>query len=184
MNRLVILILLASCGASSSTQTDGNPMHDGPKIDAPVDVGHYDFPCGTGAPCSLDQVCCTMPGAQTTFACVAPGSCPTADKISCDGPEDCMGGQICCGTYAPDGTGNPPQCGVASLGTACNASASCPTHLANSCSQTSTVTLCHHRAECTDATNNRCCTFTSGAAALTFCIDATTANLGGATCHN
>jgi len=182
MRRLVILFALAACGGSSSNPIDGAHGGDGNKTDAPI--GMYDFPCGTGAACTLDKVCCAMPGATTTFGCVAPGSCPMADKISCDGPQDCTGGQICCGTYVPDGTGNPPQCGIASLGTACAASASCPTNLANSCSQTTTVTLCHHKAECTDPQNNQCCTFSSGAAALTFCIDGTTASLGGATCHN
>jgi hypothetical protein len=183
MRRLVILIALAACGSSTSNPIDGHGG-DGNKTDGPIDVGNFDFPCGAGAPCRLDQVCCAMPGATTTFSCVAPGSCPMADKITCDGPDECSGGQVCCGTYVPDGTGNPPQCGITSLGTACTASASCPTNLANSCSQTSTVTLCHHKAECTDSQNNQCCTFSSGAAALTFCIDGTTASLGGATCHN
>src|SRR5258705_13667750 len=111
MKRLTIILFVlagASCGGSS-TQTDGNPG-DGAKHDTGVgiDVGNYDFPCGAGAPCRLDQVCCTMPGATPTFACVAPGSCPAADKITCDGPEDCTGGSICCGTDVPAGTGSFP----------------------------------------------------------------------------
>jgi hypothetical protein len=82
-----------------------------------------------------------------------------------------------------NGTGTYPECGIATLGTSCTTKAACPTHIGNSCTDTTKVQLCQAKSDCTDATNNQCCTFESGAASLTFCIDATTAALGGGTCH-
>ena len=147
-------------------------------------AGHYDFGCGSASACTLDKVCCSMPGATTTFGCVAQASCAAADKLECDGPDECSGTTpVCCGVYAGDGTGTYPTCGIATLGTSCTSAAACPTHLESTCSDTTKVQLCHVSAECTDATNNKCCTFTSGATMLSFCIDATTASLGGGTCN-
>jgi hypothetical protein len=180
--RWLLVLVLTACGSSSGS-TDGPPGNhdDAGKKDAP---SYYPFACATGSACTTDDVCCTMPGASTTFGCVAIASCPMADRISCDGPGTCGGSTpVCCGVDVPDGTGSFPQCGVASLGTSCTTSAACPTHLANSCTDTTKVQLCKVKADCTDATNNKCCTFASGAASLTFCIDGTTASLGGATCH-
>ena len=174
------IAIVAACGGSSSPS----------KIDARAadarspDVAMYDFGCGGNTACTVDKVCCAMPGATTTFACMAPAACPQADQISCDGPDECGGATpTCCGVYAGNGTGTYPQCGVATLGTSCTATASCPTHLETSCTDTTKVQLCHIKADCTDATNNQCCTFTSNGAALTFCIDSFTASAGGAVCH-
>ncbi len=175
-----LVLAAAACGGSSSgTKTDSAVARDGKS-----DAGTYDFGCGAGSACSLDTVCCAMPGPTTTFSCVATASCPDADQIHCDGPDECGGATPnCCGVYMADGTGTYPQCGIATLGTSCTSAAACPTHLGTSCTATSKVTLCHVKADCTDATNNECCTFVSGAASLTFCIDSTTAAFGQATCH-
>jgi hypothetical protein len=40
------------------------------------------------------------------------------------------------------------------------------------------------KSDCTNAATNLCCTFTSDSASLTFCVDAATASLGHATCHD
>jgi hypothetical protein len=76
-----------------------------------------------------------------------------------------------------------PACNTSALGASCQAT--CPTHLATSCSDTSTITVCHVNADCTDTTYNQCCTFKSGSGAnsgtITFCVDSGTAFFG--TCH-
>ena len=178
--RFVVSLSLVACGGSSSTNTDGHPVDM-----RPIDVGMYDFGCATGSPCTLNQVCCAMPGATTTFGCTMPSACPAADQIKCDGPDECGGSTpTCCGVYMADGTGSYPNCGIATLGTSCTATASCTTHIGQSCTDTSKVQICHMNAECTDPTNNQCCTFTtSGGGMLTFCIDSFTAGAAGATCH-
>jgi hypothetical protein len=181
-----ILLVAAACGGDGSStkmpaQGDAPPGH----ADAKPDVGNYDFGCGGNTACPLDQVCCAAPGATTTFSCTSSASCPAADQISCDGPDECGGSTpTCCGVYMADGTGQYPNCGIATLGTSCTSTAGCPTHLETSCTDTTKVQLCHVQADCTDATNNMCCTFTSGQAQLTFCIDGTTAAFGNAMCHS
>ncbi len=182
--RFVLCLALVACGgSSSSSKTDGRTA-DGPKDSRSIDVPTYDFGCATGSACTIDQVCCAMPGANTTFACAAKASCPQADQITCDGPDECGGATpTCCGVYSGDGTGTYPQCGVATLGTSCTATADCPTHLETSCSDTTKVQLCHVQADCLDPTNKYCCTFTSGGASLTFCIDGLTAAAAHATCQ-
>jgi hypothetical protein len=175
-----LCFVLVACGSSSSpSKTDGRPA-DTKSVDAPT----YDFGCATGSACTLDQVCCAMPGATTTFACTATASCPRVDQITCDGPDECGGATpTCCGVYQGDGTGSYPNCGIATLGTSCTATADCPTHLESTCSDTTKVQLCHVKADCTDPTDKNCCTFTSGAAQLTFCIDTLTAAAAHAICH-
>jgi hypothetical protein len=173
--RFVIVLVVVGCGSSNGS-TDGNSKQP--------DAAHYAFGCGTGSACTLDDVCCSMPGPSTTFGCVAPAACQMADQITCDGPDKCGGTTpVCCGVYAGNGTGSYPQCGIATLGTSCTSAAQCPTHLESTCSDTTKVQLCHASADCTDSTNNKCCTFTSNGASLSFCIDSVTAGLGGATCN-
>jgi hypothetical protein len=175
MRITLLMIALTACGGSSS------PAHPDARA---ADAALFDFGCGGSNACQTNQVCCTITGATTTFACVDPASCTMADQITCDGPDECGGATpVCCGVDVPNGTGSWPSCGIGSLGTSCTSAASCPTHLGSSCGDTSKVQLCHVSAECTDGQNNKCCTFASGAAALTFCIDQATASLGGAVCH-
>jgi hypothetical protein len=185
---LAVAVLAASCGGSSGGgNPDGNhPGEAGGKHDAATDVGQFDFPCGGSDACQLNQVCCTMPGPPLTFGCVAPASCPAPDQLLCDGPDECGGATpICCGVEVPNGTGSFPNCGQTSVGTSCTSAAQCPTNLSQSCNQTSKVKICHVKADCSsDPQNDQCCTFASGAASLTFCIDSVTASLGGGVCHN
>jgi hypothetical protein len=188
---IVILFVTTSCGGSSSPgQIDGMGSGSGSGSgsgfhDAAVDVGVYDFGCGGNTACALNQVCCAMPSnTTTTFSCVSEGACPAADKIACDGPDECGGGTpVCCGVDVPSGAGSYPQCDAQSVGTSCTSAAACPTHLAGSCSDTTKVQICHVASECSDPNNPKCCTFMSGGAELTFCTDSVTAQFGGATCH-
>jgi len=186
---LVGSILFVACGGSGSSSgggDGGSGNHDAPAAhDAKMaDAALYDFGCGGNTACPLTEVCCAMPGHTPEFGCVAESTCQMADKIACDGPDECGGNTpVCCGVDAPDGTGTYPTCGISTLGTSCTSAAACPTHLGTSCTDTTKVQICHMSSECSDATNNQCCTFTSSGASLTFCIDATTAFLAHATCH-
>jgi hypothetical protein len=188
--RIVCIFAIAACGGSGAStksspiDSPGSGSGSGQHDAKPVDVGNYDFGCGGNTACPLNQVCCSMPGATTTFGCLGSASCPAADQVNCDGPDECGGSSpVCCGVYAGDGTGQYPQCGVATLGTSCTSAAACPTHLESNCSDTTKVQICHVASDCTDQTNNKCCTFMSGQAQITFCIDATTAAFANATCH-
>lgn len=185
MRLAIFVMFVVGCGSSTGSKSDGNTRLDGMGSGSgSADAGLYDFGCGGNTACTLDKVCCSMPGMPTTFGCVAPAACSSADKIVCDGPDECGGATpVCCGVYAGNGMGNYPQCGIATLGTSCTSAAACPTHLESTCSDTTKVQICHVTAECTDATNNKCCTFTSGSSTLSFCIDSLTASLGGGVCN-
>ncbi len=181
----MFLLALVACGGSTSTTTP--PKTDAPRTGSdsshPVDVGNYDFGCGGNTACPLNKVCCAMPGPSTTVGCVDASSCPQVDQITCDGPDECGGSTpTCCGVYMGDGTGNYPSCGIATLGTSCTATSACPTHLETSCSDTTKVQICHVNADCKDAQENLCCTFTSNGAMISFCTDSFTASAAGATC--
>jgi hypothetical protein len=188
MRFAIVAMFVLGCGSSSGSKIDGSPgkldgMGSGSGSGS-ADAGIYDFGCGGNTACTLDKVCCSMPGTPTTFGCVLPAACTMTDKIVCDGPDECGGATpVCCGVYAGDGTGTYPQCGIATLGTSCTSAAGCPTHLESSCTDTTKVQICHVTAECTDQTNNMCCTFQSGTTTLSFCIDSFTASVAHATCN-
>jgi len=185
--------LANACSTSTPTPADagnspdsGNAVPDAGPVDAGPqgDGGFYDFACGYNTPCPSNTVCCAAPdGGSIKFSCVDPATCVTALQITCDGPDECTNGAapLCCAVEIPNGLGTYPQCQAASLGTSCQAT--CPTHLAQTCTETTKVVICHVGADCTDATNNNCCTFvTDGGASLTFCTDALT-SLGAVSCH-
>ncbi len=55
--------------------------------------------------CAANQNCCLLnPGAEYCTpkgtACACTGTNCDATTVSCDGPEDCSGGQVCCGTFS------------------------------------------------------------------------------------
>jgi hypothetical protein len=181
---------------SGSLPPDGGSAQDAPSdppdggggghpVDAGADVGVYDFPCGGSGPaCPLTEACCATPGTPTTFACVAPASCPAKNTIACWGPGDCGGSTpVCCGVATTSGTGTYPNCNPGSLESSCTAAATCPTHLGSSCTDTTKVVLCHAKSDCADAQNPECCTFASATTQLTICIDKLTAAAGGGQCH-
>ena len=196
-------VLVDSGVADSHSATDsGAPP---PTDSGPVDSGHpadtattpeaggedsgggptFDFTCGNKPACLLTQICCIDPTSMDPFSCVAPGACPAGDTLNCDGPDECVGTAtpVCCATETTNKGGSYPSCTPGALGSKCTTASSCPTHLFTSCTDTTTVTICHEGADCMDPNNNQCCTFMSGTAQITFCTDSTTATLAGATCH-
>jgi hypothetical protein len=183
-----VLAMAAACGSSHNAPTDSPSKRDAAVTpDTPVtkmDASVYDFECDDSSPCSTSMVCCTQPNQTPPFACLAPASCPTSDQITCAGPADCAAAPstpICCGTDVPDGTGEYPNCGITSIGTTCVAATACPTALPSTCAATTMVTLCHVAGDCMDSSYPDCCTFKSGSASLTFCVDSQLAAFG--TCH-
>jgi hypothetical protein len=171
-------------GSSDSGTSQGSDGGGGAKdAGVPDDGGFYDFGCGGNTACPQAQVCCAAPGNPTTYSCVAPAACNQGDQINCDGPDECGGATpVCCGVNVPNGTGKYPNCGSSAIGTSCTSVANCPTHLGSTCTDTSKVVICHGSSDCTDTTNNQCCTFNSNGATLTFCTDGITA-LGATSCN-
>jgi hypothetical protein len=167
---------------SGHVQDSGSPP-DATDSEAPDEGPSYDFACGGKNPCLISQQCCAAPAATTTFSCTGPGVCSSTDVILCDGPDECGGAKpVCCAVEATNAGGSYPNCTPSALGTSCTATADCNTHLGTSCTETTSVVLCHVNSDCTDPNNPKCCTFGTSAASLTFCIDATTALLGGGNC--
>jgi hypothetical protein len=91
-----------------------------------------------------------------------------AIALTCQSPADCADGgpTICCGSLVA-GAGNPPNCPINSLTSAC--AASCTTSIKLTCNATSTVRACAQNADCTEASYGKCCTFSDGVNTATFC---------------
>jgi hypothetical protein len=94
------VLLLIGCGGSP-TVPDARP------IDAtPLDAAAIGVPCGADMFCEpgATQGCCTDQGVS---ACEPTNGLCTGSLASCDGPEDCAPGDVCC-DY-----GHGPGCGAA-----------------------------------------------------------------------
>jgi hypothetical protein len=54
----------------------------------------------SGATCNVGQVCCVGSSTNTQYGCNSSGGCADVQfEASCDGPEDCSAGEVCCGFY-------------------------------------------------------------------------------------
>jgi len=118
----------------------GAPM---PGNDAGTTVG---IMCGT-AVCGAGETCCVTRGTggmMISEACTAPGACMGA-ALACDGPEDCMTGQACCGSVVGG-----------SAGAMCTAAAMC-----------ARGRLCHVTADC--GAGDTCCSFMGLNVCTPFC---------------
>jgi hypothetical protein len=61
-------------------------------------------PCGT-AICTVGFGCCADPNGKP-IGCTTPADCmPGGIFSTCDGPEDCPGGSLCCASHPPTGGG-------------------------------------------------------------------------------
>lgn len=156
--------------SSGTDSTVGDSGTDSAKTDtgSGTDTAPFDaagITCGTTT-CTGSQVCCVDP-AGPTFTCAA--SCADGGvTINCDGPEDCTGGKVCCGTVNV-GAGTPPSCPISAGAASCTDS--CATVIPTSCPDKGSARLCHAAADCaSDSTNKNCCTFAAGGASGTFCV--------------
>lgn len=112
----------------------GPPM---PGNDAGTTMG---IMCGTSV-CADTQVCCVNRdpgGMMLTMMCSDPAGC-MGIPVACDGPEDCMTGEVCCASGGAGGGGSAM----------CAAEADCGGF--------TSIRLCHTDTDCsgTDA----CCSF-------------------------
>ena len=112
---------------------DGGPRPDTGTMGGGSDAGTtMGVMCGA-AVCSGTDVCCvTRPagGMMINTACSTAAACNAnmGAPLMCDGPEDCTGGQACCGAFAGGmasaSCSDPSVC--AAYGTLCHTMADCP----------------------------------------------------------
>ncbi len=106
------VVVFSACGGGDDEVIDASPVADADLSAIDADPNAPDaavgLPCGTDT-CEANEECCAGPGGSE---CVATGTCANT-TFSCDGDEDCDGGEICC----PTGGG----------GTECLANDTCPT---------------------------------------------------------
>lgn len=106
-------------------------------------------------------------------------------NLMCQKPGDCNDGgmgNVCCATVVL-GNGNPPNCPVNNVTTACKAANMCQTKLALQCSTTEQFRACTKNADCTEQTYNKCCTFMQGMNTFSVCLNNQLAMLGNGTCQ-
>jgi hypothetical protein len=140
MLRLALLaaaLFVVGCGDGGGTPNpgddggtgDGGVVDGAPDDGATADGAPADGPgnpdggagtvCGT-ATCSATQECCVGVGGRE---CVDQGTCQDV-ALTCDGPEDCTGGDVCCAA-GNGGGGGAPGTG----GTSCRPDNQCQTRV-------------------------------------------------------
>jgi hypothetical protein len=170
---LVLVLVGSGCGGDDDPGGDGDGDGDaGSSADAAgngadADVTAPDADLGGGADaangvacgdtvCDPDsEVCCITQGSgpppgETTTECTAPDACE-GSAATCDGPEDCGDGEVCCGSFGGGGGGG---------GTG---SAECT-------AETCQFTICHTADDCPNDTD-QCCDYGFGSSICTsFCF--------------
>jgi len=162
----MFLVLCSGCGSSAPT----SPGQGSSGIECP------------SAPCATTERCCAAPSAPQVFTCAS--ACVTAaDDLACLQPSDCSGAApTCCVTAVLSGTGlaTSSTCHVQSLGTACTATASCPSSVTALCDVTEVGPLCAAAADC--AAGQSCCSLTLGGTTFSGCVASELATLGALRC--
>jgi hypothetical protein len=115
--RLTCMLFLAAtaCGsdstggdkdASTGGDSGGGGADSGNVIDAPgADASTQGVACGMTS-CGTGMDCCIeFDGSNPTYTCIASGDNCNGLAAACDGPEDCMANERCCG-----GGGGGVQC--------------------------------------------------------------------------
>jgi hypothetical protein len=148
---LTLSAFAAACGEGGPS-LDAAPTADGPVAfdgsspiadAAPADAAPPDSGFEIGVRCGEGQDLCAPPGAAGCCETKGGSSCLPVGKsfcagrlTSCDGPEDCGGGESCCSE-----DGDPPSCEQAGL---CNP-------------QEGDAVQCHVDADCPDPLLSVCC---------------------------
>ena len=140
---LLVLAITCACTAKQKAQPDASTSKLPDASTAPDGPGMPKIVALTGS-ATPDQISCAMDTCDTTtkpHCCGTPGMTPTCTAtcseeidFSCDGPEDCPSGQLCCAT--PSMTGIKTTC-------------------AASCTQMQ-AQLCHNATQCPSATPTCC----------------------------
>jgi len=100
----------ATAGDATAGDATAAPLRDA-SADGSVDAGNQAIPrgddraghvsCGE-ASCGKGEPCCTTNGSNVQSQCAA--NCgATEAAVTCDGPEDCSAGQVCCHRFGASG---------------------------------------------------------------------------------
>lgn len=133
MPMLMVALVAGACGGS-----DSDPAADGGGADAPpgasdgalVDGAEIRADAAAGVACGMElcapgvEKCC-VDMTTGSESCVPQADPCTGASVTCDGPEDCVTGETCCGTVAGGGS------------SMCAAEGSCEG-----------ITLCHAPTDC------------------------------------
>ncbi len=184
-------LLLVAVGGCGSDQGNGGPDMSMPLDLAPGPDMAVRMPDGVTCgkmTCPVGQSCCVMAsGTMTTgSSCIAAGGQCSGAVLACDGPEDCSGMQLCCGTIQLTG-GNPDGGTPMFNGGNAMCAATCDAQImlgANGTPTGATTRLCQADIDCTGLSTlggtlmlNKCCSSTM-APGLHFCA----APFAGITC--
>jgi hypothetical protein len=180
LTRLVVpallpLLALVGCSSSSSgvTTTPDAPAGDTGSSGSDSSIDSASDP-DTGSSTDTGSGSDTGSGTDT-------GS--SADSGPCSSPAGCPASNVCCGTIPITG-GTPPACTTGTISIVCAPASSCATSLGSTCTGTQKVRLCTKNADCTESTDNLCCTFGGGSAGgtLSFCANTLIAVFGSGKC--
>jgi len=76
--------------------------------------------------CGAGEICCaTFSGGALMQTCTAPGACMGA-TLTCDGPEDCSGGEVCCASGGGGGGGTSCRSATGCMFRLCRTAGDCP----------------------------------------------------------
>src|SRR5262249_19122018 len=144
---LLVAASAIACSSSASSSGDGDA---GQHLDVtPLDTPPADaaaprhVKCGRTDVCDLATMdCCARPvsGSGLDDVCIPRGGDCDGTRITCDGPEDCDGGQVCCETAGG---------GATTL--ACTTADACASETGFA------VRLCHLDDDCVGAALPHCC---------------------------
>ena len=101
--------------ATGGTGTGGSPTGGSGGEGGAGGIGPVaEFACG-GSTCSTPSICCITDYSNNFLGCMDPSSCADSGnfEMSCDGPEDCLPGGICCALWNNGyyGINCQPTCG-------------------------------------------------------------------------
>ena len=125
-------------------------LNDAGANSTPVTPNQVGCPGASGGSCTTPtNVCCaTIADAAVAVMCEASASCSMMAPVNlaCDGPEDCTGNQVCCGTRSGGGLGFRSTC---TNGNMCGGGGG------------GARPLCHNHTQCPTA-GDSCCTVSIG----------------------
>lgn len=162
----------------------------------PPDLTMFDFKgvtCGNATCDPMSQACCVVPMGMTFQSmCMPTGSCQGDGGVilSCDGPEDCMGGNNCCVEIGGSGGGDAGALmgsGAATCSMGCKTATGAPDGMGGFMARSK---LCHLKSDCAGYTGtalgmnlkfDSCC-HSDMAGPYKFCAPSIGAGAGGYMC--
>lgn len=144
MRAIAVLLFLAGCATQLNLTDDFGSAPADLAVGGNSDIGPHQndlataclsaqptlgVSCG-GSSCSTQNMepCCVGTGASgsSSMSC-GPGGCPPNDTtLFCDGPEDCMGGRVCCYAAQTGGVSSSSCHRQCSGRLVCHSASDCP----------------------------------------------------------